>query len=196
MLTNKNFVENPQLIILGIGNPGQKYALTRHNAGFWFLDFLSEKLNVSFKRINKSIQLGFGEINQKQIVLAKSRTFINESGISAKYLLTRFPIHISELLVAYDDLHLPVGKLRLRPSGSAGGHNGIRSIISSIDSNEFARFRIGIGSPINSDDQINYVLGQPNVEDKEKIISSISQGNNIIETIIDHGIDKAMSDFN
>ena len=99
-------------------------------------------------------------------------------------------------MVAYDDLHLPVGKLRLRASGSAGGHNGIRSIISSIDSNEFARFRIGIGAPINSDDQINYVLGQPNVEDKEKIISSISQGNNIIETIIDHGIDKAMSDFN
>ncbi len=132
MFTNKNFVSTPVLVILGIGNPGQQYKDTRHNAGFWFLDLLSEELSIAFKRVNKSIQVGFGEINQKPIVLAKSRTFINESGIPTKYLLNRFSIQLSQLLVVYDDIHLPVGKIRLRASGSAGGHNGIRSIISSI----------------------------------------------------------------
>lgn len=196
MFTKKKFVENPTLVVLGIGNPGQKYAHTRHNAGFWFLDLLSEKLSVAFKRTNKSIQIALGEINEKQIILAKSRTFINESGIPAQYLLNRFSIQFSELLVVYDDIHLPVGKLRLRASGSSGGHNGIRSIISSIQSEDFARIRIGVGSPDNSEDQINYVLGEPNLEEKEKIISSISCGNQIIETVIEHGIVKAMSDFN
>ena len=196
MFTKKKFVENPTLVVLGIGNPGQKYAHTRHNAVLWFLDLLSEKLSVAFKRTNKSIQIAFGEINEKPIILAKSRTFINESGIPAQYLLNRFSIQFSELLVVYDDIHLPVGKLRLRSSGSAGGHNGIRSIISSIQSEDFARIRIGVGSPDNSEDQINYVLGEPNLEEKEKIISSISCGNQIIETVIEHGIVKAMSDFN
>lgn len=196
MFTNKNFVSTPVLVILGIGNPGQQYKDTRHNAGFWFLDLLSEELSIAFKRVNKSIQVGFGEINQKPIVLAKSRTFINESGIPTKYLLNRFSIQLSQLLVVYDDIHLPVGKLRLRASGSAGGHNGIRSIISSIQSEDFARIRIGVGSPDDSENQIEYVLGEPNLEEKEKIISSISSANQLVETIIEHGLIKAMSDFN
>ena len=196
MFTNKNFVSTPVLVILGIGNPGQQYKDTRHNAGFWFLDLLSEELSIAFKRVNKSIQVGFGEINQKPIVLAKSRTFINESGIPTKYLLNRFSIQLSQLLVVYDDIHLPVGKLRLRASGSAGGHNGIRSIISSIQAEDFARIRLGVGSPDDSENQIEYVLGEPNSEEKEKIISSISSANQLVETIIEHGLIKAMSDFN
>ena len=196
MFTNKNFVSTPVLVILGIGNPGQQYKDTRHNAGFWFLDLLSEELSIAFKRVNKSIKVGFGEINQKPIVLAKSRTFINESWIPTKYLLNRFSIQLSQLLVVYDDIHLPVGKLRLRASGSAGGHNGIRSIISSIQSEDFARIRIGVGSPDDSENQIEYVLGEPNSEEKEKIISSISSANQLVETIIEHGLIKAMSDFN
>ena len=110
--------------------------------------------------------------------------------------MNRFSIQLSQLLVVYDDIHLPVGKLRLRASGSAGGHNGIRSIISSIQSEDFARIRIGVGSPDNSENQIEYVLGEPNLEEKEKIISSISSANQLVETIIEHGLIKAMSDFN
>ena len=127
--------------IVGLGNPGPKYAETRHNIGFWFIDLLAKKHSVQLERKHKTSIIGECMIEGQRVILVKPRTFVNLSGQSVEYLLARYSITLDKLLIVYDDISLPAGKLRLRPEGSAGGHNGIRSIIGSTKSQDFPRMR-------------------------------------------------------
>ena len=195
MIKNSQIL-TPDLVILGIGNPGPKYANTRHNVGFWFIDQLVEQEGVELKRQNNLVRASSIQLDNSSVVLAKSRTFVNVSGDAAEYLITRHQIKLSQLLVVYDDIHLPVGRMRLRGQGSAGGHNGIRSIIAGVHSQSFPRIRIGVGSPESGVDQIGYVLGTPDRDEKELIGNAISKAVSSVRAILDEGIDVAMNKFN
>ena len=195
MIKNSQIL-TPDLVILGIGNPGPKYANTRHNVGFWFIDQLVEQEGVELKRQNNLVRASSIQLDNSSVVLAKSRTFVNVSGDAAEYLITRHQIKLSQLLVVYDDIHLPVGRMRLRAQGSAGGHNGIRSIIAGVHSQDFPRIRIGVGSPESGVDQIGYVLGTPDSDEKELIGKAISKAVGSVKAILDEGIDVAMNKFN
>ena len=195
MIKNSQIL-TPDLVILGIGNPGPKYANTRHNVGFWFIDQLVEQEGVELKRQNNLVRASSIQLDNSSVVLAKSRTFVNVSGDAAEYLITRHQIKLSQLLVVYDDIHLPVGRMRLRGQGSAGGHNGIRSIIAGVHSQSFPRIRIGVGSPESGVDQIGYVLGTPDRDEKELIGNAISKAVSSVKAILDEGIDVAMNEFN
>ena len=186
----------PQLVILGVGNPGAKYQQTRHNAGFWVIETLADTLGLELKRSHKSTLMASGSLAGSSVVIAKPRTYVNLSGESASYLLTRFSLPAEKLLVIYDDIHIEVGKMRLRASGSAGGHNGMRSIIDSLNTQNFPRLRIGVGRPETGEDQIGYVLGVPSDREKETLLKCISDAYECIETLLTENIDVAMDRFN
>jgi PTH1 family peptidyl-tRNA hydrolase len=184
------------MIVVGLGNPGPDYRNTRHNIGFEFVDLFARRLGLSFSSKNRIAHVAEGVIGNSYIVLARPRTFVNRSGDAVTYLLSRYSVLPSQLLAVYDDIHIPVGKMRLRARGSAGGHNGVRSIVNSLSSNEFPRLRIGIGMPEQQREQISYVLGKPTPDEKELIDEATQKGMLAVECIMEKGIDAAMSQFN
>ena len=194
--SQRSVAKNPDLVIMGLGNPGPKYSGTRHNAGFWFADCIAKLLNIEVERRHKSVRIGEGTLGDSRVVIAKPRTYMNKSGQAAEYLLARYTINSQRLLVAYDDIHLPQGKVRLRAGGSAGGHNGMRSVIAALHTQDFPRIRIGVGSPDPGDDQIEYVLGRPPCQEMCQIYSAIDRGIDAIACMLNEGIDAAMSKFN
>ena len=195
-MTKNSHILTPDLVILGIGNPGPQYANTRHNVGFWFIDQIAEQEGIELKRQKNLVRTSSIHLDNRSIILAKSRTFVNVSGDAAEYLITRYQIELSQLLVVYDDIHLPVSRMRLRAQGSAGGHNGIRSIIAAVHSQDFPRIRIGVGSPESGVDQVGYVLGTPDSNEKESIDHAISKAVTSVGVILNEGIDIAMNKFN
>ncbi len=195
-MTKNSHILTPDLVILGIGNPGPQYANTRHNVGFWFIDHIAEQEGIELKRQKNLVRTSRIQLDNRSIILAKSRTFVNVSGDAAEYLITRYQIELSQLLVVYDDIHLPVSRMRLRARGSAGGHNGIRSIIAAVHSQDFPRIRIGVGSPESGVDQVGYVLGTPDSNEKESIDHAISKAVTSVGVILNEGIDIAMNKFN
>lgn len=184
------------MIIMGLGNPGSEYTNTRHNLGFDFVNDLASNLGVSFSNKNHLVHIAEEKMGSFQVVLARPRTFVNRSGGAAKYLLSRYGVHTNQLLAVYDDIHIPVGKMRLRAKGSAGGHNGIRSIINALSSGDFPRLRLGIGMPEQQEEQIAYVLGTPTSEEKETIDAAIQKGMLAVGCMLESGIAAAMSEYN
>ncbi|HCM88820.1 MULTISPECIES: aminoacyl-tRNA hydrolase [Vagococcus] len=146
-------------LIVGLGNPGSKYRETKHNIGFITLDEIAFQEKISFKKHQFEADIAEFFINGEKIVLAKPQTFMNESGRSVRPLMTYYNISEEDLLVIYDDLDLPIGRIRLRQKGSAGGHNGIKSIISHLGTQEFNRIKVGIDRPKAGQEVVNYVLG-------------------------------------
>ena len=188
--------EPPALVIVGLGNPGPEYAGTRHNAGFWCIDALAKKHDIALERKNRSAIVGEGEIQDRRVVLVKPRTFVNRSGAAVKYLRARFATPMTGLLIVCDDINLPPGKLRLRRKGSAGGHNGIRSVIEAAGSQDFPRLRIGVGRPPEGTGQIEHVIGPMNAEDRETVDEAVERAAEAIVCLLTEGIDEAMSRFN
>lgn len=184
------------LFIVGLGNPGPKYSGTRHNIGFRFVDLLAVKANINLNDHRSKAVLGEGRISGKEVVLAKPRTFMNNSGEGVEYLLTRFGGHPSDLLVVYDEMALPSGRIRLRASGSHAGHNGIRSIISTVQSEHFCRLRIGIGQPPIGENSIPHVLGKFNKDEEHLISQAVQDAASAVECMLEENIDIAMNRFN
>jgi PTH1 family peptidyl-tRNA hydrolase len=155
-------------MIVGLGNPGEKYLNTRHNVGFIIIDEIAYGEGISFKH-EKIFEADIASffVGLEKIFLVKPTTFMNESGRAVKPLLTYFNISLSDLVIIYDDLDMDVGRVRLRMKGSAGGHNGIKSLISHLNTQEFNRIKIGIGHPGNGQAVVNYVLGNFLEEEKE-----------------------------
>lgn len=143
--------------IIGLGNPGAQYETTRHNVGFLLLDHLAEKLNITLKPKNRLFDIGFSVFKDLDVALVRPLTFMNLSGNAVKYILDVEKAAKDDLLILYDDFHLPLGKIRLRPQGSDAGHNGIKNITAMISSDEYQRLRIGIGEPNTG--IVDYVLG-------------------------------------
>lgn len=188
--------EPPSLIIVGLGNPGSQYARTRHNVGFWCIDRLADKNSIALSRRHRTAQLGEGTIEGHRVVLAKPRTFVNRSGEAATYLLARFRVSPQELLVIFDDIALPSGALRLRLGGSAGGHNGVTSIIEALGTRELPRLRIGIGHPPEGADQVAYVLGAMSEEEQRAADDAVERAAQAVATVLADGITAAMNRFN
>ena len=188
--------EPPSLIVVGLGNPGPKYAETRHNAGFWCIDRLAKKHSITLERKHKTSIIGEGIIEGKRVVLVKPRTFVNLSGESVRYLMARYSVKPKDILVVYDDINLPPGRLRLRVRGSAGGHNGIKSIIETTGTQEFPRMRVGVGHQEDGDDQIQHVIGSIPPDERKVIDESVERVVQSVSTLLTEGIDVTMNKFN
>ncbi len=189
-------------LIVGLGNPGKAYARNRHNVGFQCLSYFARLRSIHFDHRLCRARAGIGEIRGEKLLLAKPGTFMNLSGSSVAGLVHKYDVPMSDLLVIYDDLDLPLGKIRLRQSGSSGGHKGMNSIISALGSEDFPRIRVGIGRPqlerqsISEDAIVNYVLSDFSPEEEAIIESVIARVSEAIECFLTQGIVAAMSRFN
>jgi PTH1 family peptidyl-tRNA hydrolase len=189
-------------LIVGLGNPGKTYAHNRHNVGFRCLNYFARLHSVRFDHRQCQARVGIAKVRDEKLVLAKPGTFVNLSGKSVAGLVQKHNIPVSELLVIYDDLDLPVGKIRLRPSGSSGGHKGMNSIISALGSEDFPRIRVGIGRPyvegqsISEDAIVNYVLSDFSPQEEAIIKPVIARVSEAIDCFLTQGIEAAMSKFN
>jgi PTH1 family peptidyl-tRNA hydrolase len=189
-------------LIVGLGNPGKTYAHNRHNVGFQCLNYLARLHSIRFDRRQCQARVGIGKVSGEKLLLAKPGTFVNLSGQSVAGLVHKHSIPLSDFLVIYDDLDLPLGKIRLRQSGSSGGHKGMTSIISALGSEDFPRIRVGIGRPqtekrsINEDAIINYVLSDFSPQEEAIIKPVIAKVSEAIDCFLLQGIEAAMSMFN
>lgn len=182
-------------LIVGLGNPGREYEGTRHNCGFMVIDKLAEKLNVSVDQNKfKGLYVKF-KYHGDDVILLKPQTYMNLSGESVSTLMQFFKIEIEDLLVIYDDLDMPVGKLRLRKTGSAGGHNGIKNIIAHLNSQDFKRIRVGIDRHKYMK-VVDYVLSRFTKEETDAINQGIENAVNAIIDYLDHGFDYIMNRYN
>lgn len=190
--------ENMVKMIVGLGNPGSKYEKTKHNIGFMAIDNIVKNLDVTFTDDkNFKAQIGSTFINHEKVYFVKPTTFMNNSGIAVKALLTYYNIDITDLIVIYDDLDMEVSKLRLRSKGSAGGHNGIKSIIAHIGTQEFNRIKVGIGRPLKGMTVINHVMGQFNTEDNIAISLTLDRVVNAVKFYLqENDFEKTMQKFN
>ena len=192
----KGQLETPDLIVVGLGNPEPHYLRTRHNAGWWLIDLLAEKYSIELGRAHSTTRLGVGTVEGRTVALAKPRTHVNGSGEAVAYLLARLRATRDRLLIVYDETALPPGRLRLRPQGSAAGHNGIKSIISALGNQDFARLRIGVGPPPPGTDRVGWVLGEMSSQDQELVDDAIERAAQAIVSLMEDGIDTTMGRFN
>lgn len=183
-------------IIAGLGNPGNEYKSTRHNVGFMFLDALADFWKVTNWKEKDEALIAETFYNNEKILLVKPLTFMNESGRAIGPILNFYKLDAEDLIVVHDDIDIPVGTVRIRKKGSAGGHNGIKSVLSHVGDENFTRFRIGIGRPPQNFTVINYVLSSFSDEDKEKINSAIKSLIPAAECVIEYDADMAMNKFN
>ena len=180
-----------------LGNPGQKYASTRHNVGFITCDLMAERLGVKINKVKFKSLWRKVKIGENEVIFLKPQTYMNLSGEAVHAAADFFKIQPERIVVIFDDVSLPVGKLRIRSSGSAGGHNGIKSIISSLGSDKFPRIKIGVGSPSHSDyDMADWVLGTFPANEIQTIKETMLNAGLALECLITDGIDKAMNRFN
>ncbi len=169
-------------LIIGLGNPGRKYANTRHNLGFRAIDLLSEKHNIHLRKHLKPYESGSAEIAGEKVVLVKPLTYMNLSGEIVSSLVKKKSIHLEKILVICDDINLPLGDIRFRAKGSAGGHNGLSSIIEHLGSSDFPRLRIGIGPAIGPWEK--FVLQNFSLQEEETIQNSLKKILEIVEAFI------------
>lgn len=183
------------IIVLGLGNPGSAYAGSRHNIGYRCVDILSKQYGIPLDQRRRHAVLGEGAMEGESVVLARSRTYMNLSGIAARYLLDRYRLPPSNLLAIYDERDLPVGQIRIRPRGSSAGHNGANSIIDKLESSDFPRLRIGIGQPVQQD-PVDFVLGRFTPQESEIIEETLTRAAEAVACIVRCGIEAAMNKFN
>ena len=182
-------------IIVGLGNPGKKYENTKHNVGFITLDFLADKNNIKINKIKHKALVGEGTISGQKVLLVKPQTFMNLSGNSVKEVMDYYKVDIENLIVIYDDVDIPMGRLRVRKKGSAGTHNGMRSIIYDLQEDGFPRVWIGIGGDRKMS-LAGYVLGGFGKEEKSTMEDTVKKAAMAIECMIEKGIDIAMGEYN
>ncbi len=185
----------PGWIVLGLGNPGAEYAHTRHNIGFDVVDILASRHRIRLSLRRDRAHYGLGLIEGVPVVLAKPMTYMNRSGEAARALLQRYPLDPSRLLVIVDDVALPTGRIRIRPSGSDGGHNGLESIIQSLGTQAFPRVRVGIGTPPPGQ-MVEYVLSRFSSQEQPIIDEALQRAADAIEAILREGVQNAMNRFN
>ena len=185
----------PTRLIVGLGNPGQRYRDTRHNVGFGCVDQLAERWGIAINDRRRTTALGQGYRDGNPVVLAKPRTFMNLSGESVAYLLARFGARPTDLVVVYDEMALPLGRIRLRARGSDAGHNGIKDIIRTVRTVDFPRLRIGIGGP-GMTGSVDHVLGRFSDDEATAVDDAIRRAAEAVECLLSEGIEIAMNRYN
>ena len=183
-------------LIVGLGNPGQKYEHTRHNMGFLTVDLLAEKLGVKLNKVKFKAAYNLADFAGMRCLIMKPQTYMNLSGEAVREAAQFYKIPADHVLVIYDDISLPVGKLRVRPTGSAGGHNGIKNIIAHLGTQDFPRVKIGTGAPADSDGMIDWVIGVPSQAERKVLVEMFEKAIQAAECVIKDGTQKAMNGFN
>ena len=186
-------MEKKTVLIIGLGNPGDKYAHTRHNAGFEVMDLLEKQYGV---RLRKKMLQPWAEAAVRdgalKILLARPLTYMNNSGAAVKKLMARYGVSPENTLVIYDDIDLPPGKVRVRPNGGAGTHNGMRSIVAETGTDAFPRIRVGTGDRPKGEDLVAWVLGRPGEEEKPKMEAAFAVAAECAKEFAEYGVDAAM----
>jgi peptidyl-tRNA hydrolase, PTH1 family len=187
-------------LIIGLGNPGKEYSANRHNIGFQCLNRLARQHHISLDKKQGKARVGTGDISGVQVVLAKPQTYMNASGTAVIHLLDKYKLTPDDLIVIHDDLDLPLGKIRIRWGSSAGGHNGIKSIIGSLGTQDFTRIRIGISRPqigcAAEDTIVDYVLGDFEEEDHKLVDETIKKVGDAVISLLTEDLTSAMNKFN
>ena len=183
-------------IIVGLGNPGKQYENTRHNVGFNVIDILAEEYGISVTKMKHKALIGEGRVGTEKVVLVKPVTYMNLSGESLAEIYNFYKVETSNIVVIYDDIDLDVGKIRIRKKGSGGTHNGMRSIIKCLGSNEFPRVRVGISKPKNGQDLADFVLSRFAKEDEKALHESFENAVAAVDCAIRQDLDLAMNRYN
>ena len=183
-------------VIVGLGNPGKKYEKTRHNMGFLAIDKLAEKHDIKVNKLKHKALTGDGFIFGQKALLVKPQTYMNLSGESVREIVSYYDIDLEDLIVIYDDFDLEIGTIRIRKKGSAGSHNGMKSIIGQIQSKDFPRIRIGIGKSGGGAEWKDFVLGKTSKQDEKLIEDAVDRASDAVGCILEKGIDKAMNEYN
>ena len=183
-------------VIVGLGNPGKKYEKTRHNMGFLAIDKLAEKHDIKVNKLKHKALTGDGFIFGQKALLVKPQTYMNLSGESVREIVSYYDIDLEDLIVIYDDFDLEIGTIRIRKKGSAGSHNGMKSIIGQIQSKDFPRIRIGIGKSGGGAEWKDFVLGKTSKQDEKLIEDAVDRAADAVGCILEEGIDKAMNEYN
>ena len=185
-----------EYIITGLGNPGEKYRYNRHNAGFMCVDYISQKTGAKVNKIKFKSVCGETFINGHRVLLMKPQTFMNSSGEAVREAAAYYKIPLENIIVIFDDMAIEVGTTRIKRKGSDGGHNGIKSIIEHMSSNEFPRVKIGIGSPPPEIEVIHWVLGDIPKADRDLFFTTIEKSYEAAALMVDGNIDRAMNLYN
>lgn len=190
--------EKEEWLIVGLGNPGRKYELTKHNVGFWALDSISKKVDIAFTDNKFYSFFGKGMFSNLFITIIKPQTYMNQSGKAVKICMSSLNIDPLHLIVIHDDMDLAIGRVKIVTSRGSGGHKGVKSIIDNINTKEFARIRIGIGHPSDKHDidPKEYVLSFFNKVEKQTINHIVQKTYEMVKTIIEDGIEIAMNQYN
>ncbi len=183
-------------VIAGLGNPGLRYRKTRHNAGFQALDALADTLGVRLSKRSMSGLWGEGNHDGERLILVKPQTYMNLSGDCLQQVLHYFRVPAGNLIVLYDDIELPLGSLRIRSGGSAGTHNGMKSVIACVGTGDFPRIRIGVGSENREGDLKDFVLDRPSKADQKKLEETFRNAADAALLIVSGNIDKAQAAYN
>nr|AGF93494.1 aminoacyl-tRNA hydrolase [uncultured organism] len=183
-------------LIVGLGNPGNKYTETRHNVGFRAISALSKAYNIEADWQKYEALLGRGRIAGENIILAQPLTYMNNSGRSVKKLKDNLRIRTENLIIIYDDLDLPTGVIRIKKDGSSGGHNGLKSIIDSLNTENFPRIKIGIDHPGEKEEVVDYVLGKFGPEEEKRVKEAIDNVVEVVKVIIKNNFREAMNIYN
>jgi len=185
----------PELLVVGLGNPGRRYGRTLHNAGFLAMDLLARSLGVRFQSEGE-IECGTGDAEGVAVLLARPRTYMNQSGLAVAPLYREFSESPEGLIVLHDDLDLPPGQVRLKRGGGTGGHNGLRSLQVELGTSAFLRVRIGIGRPPAGVDPADFVLSPPPPETRDPFLDGVAAAGEAVRDILRNGFDKAMTRWN
>lgn len=183
-------------LIAGLGNPGKEYQQTRHNIGFWVTDYLAEKLDLPIKDNKCQAKTGLGKLGPNKLILVQPQTYMNKSGQALNALLNYYKLTVEKLVVIVDDFSLELGDIRLRRQGSAGGHNGLASIIESLGTIDFKRVRIGIGNPSIGTSHADFVLNKFTREELPIIKQTVEKAGEAIIYFLTNGFEKAMNKYN
>ena len=184
-------------LIVGLGNPGQKYANTRHNMGFLTVDLLAEQAGVKLNKVKFKSAYNIIPFAGAKCLVMKPQTYMNLSGESVGEAARFYKIPADHVVVISDDISLPVGKLRIRTGGSAGGHNGLKNIIQHLGTDQFPRIKVGVGAPGQAGyDVVDWVIGRPLGEDQKVLMEALDRAGDAAEVLISQGSDRAMNRFN
>ena len=183
-------------MIAGLGNPGYEYQQTPHNLGFMAVDLLARECGVEMAHREAQALTASARLEGQEVLLTKPQTYMNLSGMAVARLLEKYGLEVGDLIVLVDDAALPLGSLRIRPEGSAGGHNGLKSIIGALGSNDFVRVRMGAGPEQPIGDMVSYVLGRFRRSDLATVSEMLSQACEAVHVILREGSQKAMNRFN
>lgn len=183
-------------LIVGLGNPGRQYAGTRHNVGFMTVDLLGEALGIPVGKNKEQALIGEGFLGGEKVVLVKPQTYMNLSGLAVGALVRWYKVNPEDMLVIYDDMDMELGRLRLRSQGSAGGHNGIKSLIGALGTEKFPRLKVGIGRPLIRGEVTGHVLTPFTTEEWEEIKPCLERAVEAVKVWIREGLEAAMNRFN